>query len=82
MSSKDKERVAEEMWQKEKMFDELLALILQGLYLLCKSIDQIRILCMAVLYLVPDVCNELTLESIYVTTVKLICPSHLPLDTK
>ena len=33
MSSKDKERVIEEMWQKEKMFDELLALILQGTYM-------------------------------------------------
>ena len=30
MSSKDKERIIEEVWQKEKMFDELLALILQG----------------------------------------------------
>ena len=42
MSSKDKERVVEEMWQKEKMFDELLALILQGTFVFsCKSIDQI-----------------------------------------
>ena len=31
MSSKDKERVTEEIWQKQKMFDELLALILQGM---------------------------------------------------
>lgn len=32
--------------------------------------------------LVPEVSNKLTLESIYVTTVKMISPSHLPLDTK
>jgi len=31
MSNKDKERVIEEMWQNQKMFDELLALILQGI---------------------------------------------------
>ena len=95
MSSKEKERVIEEMWQKEKIFDELLALILQGisfffmLYCSCKALALCCVYsCIAVctvalnVCVVPDTSNELTLESIYVTTVRMISPSPLPPDTK